>query len=119
MTTLHPYVRSIPSLTEPPKVRPRWGWGGCTSLSSTYKEKEISLAKDIVLCVNHHASSLTLFTHVSLQRPFALPAGDIATPVIPAVTPLHRLLHVRIISSAAAHQMAAVTAVRCLVALPG
>lgn len=58
------------------------------------------------------------FADVSLHDPLALLAGDVAAPVVLAVAALHQLLHVRVVATAAAHQVAAVTADRGFVALP-
>lgn len=58
------------------------------------------------------------FADVSLHDPLALLASDIAAPVVLAVAALHQLLGVRVVATAAAHQVAAVTAQGGLVALP-
>lgn len=59
------------------------------------------------------------FADVSLHDPLALLAGDVAAPVVLAVAALHQLLRVRVVATAAAHQVAAVTAQGGFVALPG
>lgn len=57
------------------------------------------------------------FADVSLHDPLALLAGDVAAPVVLAVAALHQLLCVRVVATAAAHQVTAVTAQGGFVAL--
>lgn len=59
------------------------------------------------------------FAHVSLDSPFTLFTGHVAAPVVLAVASLHHFVHVGVVASAAAHQVAAVTPIGGLVALPG
>lgn len=59
------------------------------------------------------------FADVSLHDPLTLLAGDVAAPVVLAVAALHQLLRVRVVASAAAHQVTAVAAQGGFVALPG
>lgn len=58
------------------------------------------------------------FANVSLHGSLTLFAGYVATPVVLAVAAFYQLLCVWVISTAAAHQVTAVTANRCFVALP-
>lgn len=58
------------------------------------------------------------FADVFLHDPLTLLAGDVAAPVVLAVAALHQLLRVRVVATAAAHQVAAVTAEGGFVALP-
>lgn len=58
------------------------------------------------------------FADVSLHNPLALLAGYVAAPVVLAVAALHQLLRVRVVATAAAHQVTAVTADGGFVALP-
>lgn len=58
------------------------------------------------------------FANVSLHGSLTLFAGYVATPVVLAVAAFYQLLCVRVISTAAAHQVTAVTANRRFVALP-
>lgn len=55
--------------------------------------------------------------HVSLDSPLALFAGHVAAPVIFAVATLHHFVHVGVVASATAHQVAAVAPIGSLVAL--
>lgn len=59
------------------------------------------------------------FAHVSLDSPLALFTGYVAAPVIFAVATLHHFVHVGVVASATAHQVAAVTPIGGLVALSG
>lgn len=59
------------------------------------------------------------FAHVSFNSPLAFFTGHVAAPVVFAVAPLHHFVHVRVVASATAHQIAAVAAVGGFVALPG
>lgn len=54
---------------------------------------------------------------VSLHSPLALLAGDVAAPVVLAVTTLHQLLRVGVVATATAHQVTAVAATGRFVAL--
>lgn len=56
---------------------------------------------------------------VALHRALAPAAGDVAAPVVPAVAPLDHVVCVGVVAAPAAHEVAAVTAVGRLVALPG
>lgn len=58
------------------------------------------------------------FAHVSLDSPLALFTGHVAAPVVLAVASLHHFVHVGVVASAAAHQVAAVAPVGGLIALP-
>lgn len=58
------------------------------------------------------------FADVSLHDPLTLLAGYVAAPVVLAVAALHQLLRVRVVATAAAHQVTAVTAGGGFVALP-
>lgn len=57
------------------------------------------------------------FADVPLQRALTLLAGDVAAPVVLAVAALHHCLRVGVVSTIAAHHVAAVAARRRLVAL--
>lgn len=59
------------------------------------------------------------FAHISLDSPLALFTGYVAAPVIFAVATLHHFVHVGVVASATAHQVAAVTPIGSLVALSG
>lgn len=59
------------------------------------------------------------FADVSLHHPLTLLAGDIAAPVVLAVAAFHQLLCVRVVATAAAHQITTVAASGRFVALPG
>lgn len=56
---------------------------------------------------------------VALHGAFTPAAGDVAAPVVLAVTPLHHAVRVGVIAAPTAHEVAAVTAVGGFVALPG
>lgn len=56
---------------------------------------------------------------VALHGALASAAGDIAAPVVLAVAPLYHAVRVGVVAAATAHEVAAVTAVGRLVALPG
>lgn len=58
------------------------------------------------------------FAHVFLHSPLALLARDVAAPVVFAVAALHHSLWIRVVASATAHQITAVTAAWGLIALP-
>lgn len=60
----------------------------------------------------------TLLTDVPLHQPPAPLAHHVAAPAVLAVTPLHHLLHVSVVATATAQQVAAIAARRRLVALP-
>lgn len=59
------------------------------------------------------------FADMSLHHPFTLLASDIAAPVIFAVAAFYQFLCVRVVSTIAAHHVAAVTARGRFVALSG
>ena len=59
------------------------------------------------------------FAHISLDSPLTLFTGHVAAPVVLAVASLHHFVHVGVVASATAHQVAAVAPVGGLVALPG
>lgn len=56
---------------------------------------------------------------VALHGAFTPAAGDVAAPVVLAVTPLHHAVRIGVIAAPTAHEVAAVTAVGGFVALPG
>jgi hypothetical protein len=56
---------------------------------------------------------------VALHRALTPAAGDVAAPVVLAVTSLHHSVRVGVVAAPTAHEVAAVTAVGSLVALPG
>lgn len=56
---------------------------------------------------------------VALHRALTPAASDIAAPVVLTVAPLHHAVCVGVVATPAAHEVAAVTAVGGLVALPG
>lgn len=56
---------------------------------------------------------------VALHCAFTPAAGDVAAPVVLAVTPLHHAVRVGVVAAPTAHEVAAVTAVGGFVALPG
>lgn len=56
---------------------------------------------------------------VALHCALAPAAGDVAAPVVLAVTSLHHSVRVGVVATPTAHEVAAVTAVGGLVALPG
>jgi hypothetical protein len=56
---------------------------------------------------------------IALHRALTPAAGDIAAPVVLAVAPLDHAVCVGVVTTPTAHEVAAVTAVGCLVALPG
>lgn len=58
------------------------------------------------------------FADVSLDDPLTLLASYVAAPVVLAVAALHQLLWIRVVATAAAHQITAVTANWGFVALP-
>lgn len=66
----------------------------------------------------HKQRTAGSFADVFLHDPLTLLAGDVAAPVVLAVAALHLLLRVRVVATAAAHQVAAVTAEGGFVALP-
>lgn len=59
------------------------------------------------------------FANISLHSPLAFFAGHVATPVVFAMAPLHDFVHVRVVPTTAAHQVAAVTAIGGFIALSG
>lgn len=63
-----------------------------------------------------HAASLA---DIALHHALTPAAGDIAAPVVLAVTSLHHSVRVGVVAAPTAHEVAAVTAVGGLVALPG
>lgn len=67
----------------------------------------------------HGVGRRASLAHVALHRALTPAAGDIAAPVVPAVTPLHHPVRVGIVAAPTAHEVAAVTATGGLVALPG
>lgn len=56
---------------------------------------------------------------VALHCAFTPAAGDVAAPVVLAMTPLHHAVRVGVVAAPTAHEVAAVTAVGGFVALPG
>lgn len=56
---------------------------------------------------------------VALHGALAPAAGDIAAPVVLAVATLDHAVCVRVVAASTAHEVTAVAAMRCLVALPG
>lgn len=56
---------------------------------------------------------------IALHRALTPAAGDVAAPVVLAVTSLHHSVRVGVVAAPTAHEVAAVTAVGGLVALPG
>lgn len=56
---------------------------------------------------------------VALHRALTPAAGHVAAPVVLAVAPLDHAVRVGVVATSTAHEVAAVTAVGCLVALPG
>ena len=64
------------------------------------------------------AAGVDSFADVFLHDPLALLAGYVAAPVVLAVAALHQLLHVRVVATAAAHQVTVVAAQGGFIALP-
>lgn len=56
---------------------------------------------------------------IALHRALTPAAGDVATPVVLAVTALHHAVRVGVVAAPTAHEVAAVTPVGGFVALPG
>lgn len=61
----------------------------------------------------------TSLADIALHRALTATARDVAAPVVLAVAALNDAVRVRVVAAAAAHEVTAVTAVGCLVALPG
>lgn len=64
------------------------------------------------------AAGVDSFADIFLHDPLALLAGYVAAPVVLAVAALHQLLHVRVVATAAAHQVTVVAAQGGFIALP-
>ena len=56
---------------------------------------------------------------IALHRALTPAAGDVAAPVVLAVAPLDHAVCVGVVAASTAHEVAAVAALGCLVALPG
>lgn len=66
-----------------------------------------------------HRGRQASLADVALHGALTPAAGDVATPVVLAVAPLYHTVCVGVVATSTAHEVAAVTAMGCLVALPG
>lgn len=65
-----------------------------------------------------HGVGRASLADIALHGALALTAGDVAAPMVFAVAPLDHAVRVGVVATSAAHEVTAVTAVGCLVALP-